>query len=199
MQLKINRALISVSDKRELLALAFELQNLQIEIYSTGGTANVLQQSRIKVKNISEVTGFSEMLGGRVKTLHPKIFAGILAKREDPEHIEQTTKMKISLIDLVVVNLYPFAQVVKKRRVNLEEAIENIDIGGPSLIRAAAKNFHSVAVIVNPEKYGVIIDELKKQNGYLSLKTRKNLAVAAFNHTYNYDKMIYEYLNEKLD
>lgn len=198
MQLKIKRALISVSDKRDLLPFAFDLQNLGVEIYSTGGTAKTLQEAQIKVINISEVTGFPEMLGGRVKTLHPKIFAGILAKREDPQHMQQMQQMSFSLIDLVVVNLYPFAQVVKKLRVTLEEAIENIDIGGPSLIRASAKNFFSVAVVVDPIKYPQIITELKSQEGCLSLETRKKLAIAAFKHTFNYDKMIYEYLSEKL-
>lgn len=198
MQLKINKALISVSDKRDLLSFAFDLQNLGVEIYSTGGTAKTLQDAQIKAINISEVTGFPEMLDGRVKTLHPKIFAGILAKREDPKHMEQMQQMSFSLIDLVVVNLYPFSQVVKKLRVTLDEAIENIDIGGPSLIRASAKNFLSVAVVVDPAKYSQIIIELKKQDGCLSLETRKNLAIDAFKHTFNYDKMIYEYLSEKL-
>lgn len=198
MQLKINRSLISVSDKRDLLSFAFDLQSLGVEIYSTGGTAKTLQDAQIKAVNISDVTGFPEMLGGRVKTLHPKIFAGILAKREDPEHMQQMQQMSFSLIDLVVVNLYPFSQVVKKLRVTLDEAIENIDIGGPSLIRASAKNFLSVAVVVDPVKYSQIIEELKKQDGCLSLETRKNLAIDAFNHTFNYDKMIYEYLSEKL-
>jgi len=166
--LKVNRALISVSDKKGVLAFAKGLHVLGVEILSTGGTARQLREAGIPVKEVSEYTGFPEMLDGRVKTLHPKIHGGLLARRDKPEHMEQVKKHKIGLIDMAVVNLYPFASVARKKNVSLEEAIENIDIGGPSMLRSAAKNFRSVAVISNPDRYQEVLTELDTNNGLLS-------------------------------
>ncbi|MFQ6003777.1 MAG: bifunctional phosphoribosylaminoimidazolecarboxamide formyltransferase/IMP cyclohydrolase, partial [Candidatus Zixiibacteriota bacterium] len=156
---KIKRALLSVSDKRGIIELAKVLSKLGVEIVSTGGTQAELKKAGVKSISISSFTGFPEILGGRVKTLHPKVFGGILAKRKDEQHKKEMGEQDIKCVDLVVVNLYPFEDTVNKAKVTQEEAIENIDIGGPSMIRAAAKNFESVAVVVNPEKYERIIKE----------------------------------------
>ena len=195
---KIKRALISVSDKEGIVDFAKGLRNLGIEIISTGGTAKLLQKAQIKVKLISEVTNFPEILEGRVKTLHPLIFGGILFKREDPLHQKEIREQQIEQIDLVAVNLYPFEKTVLQKEVELDEAIENIDIGGPSLLRAAAKNYQDVAVIINPRDYPVILEELKKNNGEISLDTKKKLAVKVFEHTSFYDGIITQYLRKNL-
>ena len=155
----------------------------------------MLRQEDIKATPVAEVTGFPEMLDGRVKTLHPKIHGGILADRSKPEHIRQLEFQKIQAIDLVVVNLYPFAQTVAKPGVTREEAIEQIDIGGPTMVRAAAKNNAHVAVVVNPARYRAIIDEMKNNDGEISEETRRDLAREAFAHTAQYDTMISEYLD----
>jgi len=168
---KIKRALISVSDKEGIVDFARGLEELGIEIISTGGTARLLQKENIKVTLISEVTGFPEILEGRVKTLHPLIFGGILAKREDPLHQKEIKEQKIEQIDLVVVNLYPFEKTVSRKEVGLDEAIENIDIGGPSLLRAAAKNYQDVTVVINPQGYPALLGELRENNGEISLAT----------------------------
>src|SRR3989338_8369489 len=149
--IKVNRALISVSEKKGILIFAKELHALGVEIVSTGGTARLLKEGGLPVIEVSEYTGFPEMLDGRVKTLHPKIHGGLLARREVPEHMDQVKKHKIGLIDMVVVNLYPFGSVTKKKNVTLEEAIENIDVGGPSMLCSDAKHFRNVAVICNPD------------------------------------------------
>lgn len=198
MWVKIKRALISVSDKTGIMDFAKQLKEQDVEIISTGGTAKVLTDAGIEVVGISEVTGFPEMMDGRVKTLHPAIHAALLARRDNFSHMEQLKQQNITPIDMVVVNLYPFAQVVSKRRVTMEEAIENIDIGGPSMIRSAAKNFESVAIIVNHKYYEEIIDEMKKNEGQVSLETRRRLCVEAFAHTAEYDKMIHLYLKKNL-
>ena len=164
---KIKRALISVSDKVGILEFAKELKKFDVEILSTGGTAKLLRENGIQVQEVSEYTGFPEMLDGRVKTLHPKIHAGLLALRENKAHMETLKKNGIGLIDMVVVNLYPFEKTIQKPGVSIEEVIENIDIGGPSMLRSAAKNHHSVAVICNAGRYGQVIEELKKNNGAL--------------------------------
>jgi len=195
---KVKRALLSVSDKTGIVDFAKGLVNFKIELISTGGTARVLSTAGIKVLGVSSITGFPEMMDGRVKTLHPAIHGALLARRDNPSHIRQIKEQGIELIDLVAVNLYPFAQVVAKRRTTLEEAIENIDIGGPSMVRSAAKNFQSVTIIVNPAKYKEVLGELKENQGALSLKTRKRLAVEAFSHTAEYDKMIHNYLKKAL-
>lgn len=186
---------MSVSDKTDVVWLARELTALGVEIVSTGGTYKMLRQEDIKATPVAEVTEFPEMLDGRVKTLHPKIHGGILADRSKPEHVRQLEYQKIQAIDLVVVNLYPFAQTVAKPGVTREEAIEQIDIGGPTMVRAAAKNNAHVAVVVNPARYRAIIDEMKNNDGEISEETRRDLAREAFAHTAQYDTMISEYLD----
>jgi len=196
--LKVKRALISVSEKKGLLAFAKGLHALGVEIISTGGTARKLKEGGIPVIEVSEYTGFPEMLDGRVKTLHPKIHGGLLARREKSEHMDQVRKHKIGLIDMVVVNLYPFASVIRKKNVQLEEAIENIDVGGPSMLRSAAKNFRNVAVISNPSRYQTVLSELDTNNGLLSDSVLFNLAVEAFKHTAHYDGLISSFLDQRL-
>jgi phosphoribosylaminoimidazolecarboxamide formyltransferase/IMP cyclohydrolase len=197
--LKVHRALISVSEKKGIVPFAKGLQGLGVEILSTGGTARQLREAGLPVKEVSDYTGFPEMLDGRVKTLHPKIHGGLLARRDKLEHMEQVKKHKIGLIDMVVVNLYPFASVISKRNVALEEAIENIDIGGPALLRSAAKNFRNVAVLSNPDRYLSILNELETNNGLLSDSVLFKLAVEAFTHTAEYDSLISAFLNQRLD
>lgn len=195
---KIKRALISVSNKEGVIYFAQGLSKMGIEIISTGGTAKLLIEAGIKVKLISEVTNFPEILDGRVKTFHPLIFGGILARSDNHIHQEQLAAQQIESIGLVVVNLYPFQKTISKKEVSLEEAIENIDIGGPSLLRAAAKNYQDVAVVINPQDYPVILEELKKNNGEISLDTKKKLAVKVFEHTSFYDGIITKYLRKNL-
>lgn len=192
-RVKIRRAIMSVSDKTNLVEFAKALSKLGVEIISTGGTQAELKKAKIKSVSISSFTGFPEILGGRLKTLHPKVFGGILAKRDDEEQEKEVAEQDIRYIDLVVVNLYPFGKVITQKEIQLEEAIENIDIGGPSMIRAAAKNYNSVAVVVNPKKYGDIINELEANGGTLSLATRFGLAKEVFEHTAYYDSMIANY------
>ncbi len=192
---KIQRALISVYDKKGIIEFAKELSELKIEIVSSGGTATLLKENKIIVKEVAEITGFPELMDGRVKTLHPKIHGGILANRSKKSHLEEAKKNKIRLIDLVVVNLYPFEQVISKKNVKLEEAIENIDIGGPTLIRSAAKNYKDVAVVCDPKKYTEIIKELK-ENGEISIKTKENLALSAFENISHYDMIIEKFLRK---
>ncbi len=190
---KINTALISVSNKEGLVDFARGLNKHKVKIISTGGTADLLKKEGIPVVSISDVTGFPEMLDGRVKTLHPAVHGGLLARRDKKEHMEQLKKHDINLIDLVVVNLYPFSETITKKDVKKEEAIENIDIGGPSMIRSAAKNADAVAVVVNPERYPEILKELDQTDGTLSLGTREELMVEAFKHTAAYDSTIFNY------
>jgi len=192
---KIKRALISVWDKTGILDFAKELNNLGVEILSTGGTAKLLRENNIAVKDVSEYTGFPEMLDGRVKTLHPKIHAGLLALRDNPEHMEKLKEHDIGLIDMVVVNLYPFEATTQKPGVTIEEVIENIDIGGPSMLRSAAKNAQSVAVVCNPSRYPQIIEELKKNKGALSQDLMRQLGIEVFGLTSHYDGAIYDYLS----
>ncbi len=196
--LKVKRALISVSDKKGLLALAKGLHALGVEILSTGGTARHLRDGNIPVIEVSDYTQFPEMLDGRVKTLHPKIHGGLLARRDKKEHMDQINKHKIGLIDMVVINLYPFEQVIQKKHVSLDEAIENIDIGGPSMLRSAAKNFKSVAVVCNPSRYKDIMQELDTNNGLLSDTVLFQLSVEAFGHTARYDGIISDFLTKHL-
>jgi len=195
---KIKRALISVSDKEGLIDFAKGLEKSGIEIISTGGTARLLKDAKIKVKLISEVTNFPEILDGRVKTLHPLIFGGLLARSDNPLHQEQIAAQQIEPIGLVVVNLYPFQKTISNEEVTLEEAIENIDIGGPSLLRAAAKNYQDVAVVINPQDYPIILKELEKNQGEISLETKKRLATEVFEHTSFYDSIISQYLRKNL-
>jgi len=191
---KVRRALLSVSDKAGLAEFAKELAGLGVELISTGGTAKALKDAGLKVMDVSEYTGFPEMLDGRLKTLHPKVHGGLLAKRDNPSHMEDIKKHGIGLIDMVVVNLYPFEQTVSKPGVTFEECIENIDIGGPTMLRSASKNFESVAVVVDTGDYGCIVEELKKNNAELSGKTRLALAKKVFQHTSRYDTLIADYL-----
>jgi phosphoribosylaminoimidazolecarboxamide formyltransferase/IMP cyclohydrolase len=189
------RALISVSDKSGVIELANELTSLSFEILSTGGTAKVLQEAGIPVTNISELTGFPECLDGRVKTLHPKVHAGILAIRDNPEHMRQLEELGIDCIDLIIINLYPFRQTILKEGVKLEEAIENIDIGGPTMLRAAAKNYQDVAVVVDPSDYDIVLSELR--DGEISVATKFYLASKVFEQTAHYDALIAQYLREQ--
>src|SRR3984957_14348928 len=187
---RIQRAILSVTDKTGLVDFARRLAGLGIELISTGGTAKLLRDSRISVKDISELTGFPEMLGGRVKTLHPKVHGGVLYRREDPAHVAAVAEHGIQPIDMVVVNLYAFEKTAAKPGVAFDELIENIDIGGPSMIRSAAKNFHDVAIVTSPADYDAIADELARSGGALSLDTKWNLARKAFATTAAYDSAI---------
>jgi len=191
---KIRRALISVSDKQGIVELASVLDRFGVEIISTGGTASTLRDAGFAVTDVSAVTGFPEMMDGRVKTLHPKIHGAFLALRENDEHVAAMSQHGIDPIDLVVVNLYPFEVTVAKENVTLEEAVENIDIGGPAMIRSAAKNWRDVAVVTGPGAYGEIISELKANDGSLSLATRRRLATEAYSRTAAYDTAISTYL-----
>src|SRR5215216_1652823 len=193
----IRRALISVSDKTGILDLARELTRFNVEIISTGGTAKTLRDAGITVRDISDITGFPEMMDGRVKTLHPRVHGGLLAIRDNPEHVAAMQQHLIQPIDLVVVNLYPFAETIKREGVTREEAIEQIDIGGPAMIRSAAKNARDVAVVVLPSRYQSIVTELKNHEGALSLATRQRLAQEAFQHTAAYDVIVSAFLSSK--
>lgn len=193
----IKRALISVSDKTGIVELAQALAEKGVEIISTGGTAKTLSAAGLKVINISDVTGFPECLDGRVKTLHPKVHAGILAIRSNEEHMRQIKELGVETIDLVVINLYPFKQTILKGNVELEEAIENIDIGGPTMLRAAAKNYQDVVVVVDPTDYEKVLFEVN-ETGDVSLRTKFKLAYKVFEHTSHYDTLIAKYLRDTL-
>lgn len=195
---KIRRAIISVSDKSGVEDFARVLSDLDVEILSTGGTAKKLKEAGIDVKEVSDYTGFPEILDGRVKTLHPKIHGGLLARRDNPDHMEQLKKHNIEPIDMVVVNLYPFEKTISKPDVTFQEAIENIDIGGPTMIRAAAKNFESVVVIVDPADYEIVREEMVRLGGEVSYKTRVRLAQKVFAHTSKYDAAIADYLQKTI-
>ena len=187
---KIQRAILSVTDKTGLVDFARRLASFGIELVSTGGTAKLLRDSGIKVKDISELTGFPEMLDGRVKTLHPKVHGGILHRREDPKHVAAVAEHGIAPIDMVVVNLYAFEKTAARPGVAFEELIENIAIGGPSMIRSAAKNFHDVAIVTSPADYGSVAEELSRSGGTLSPATKWRLAQKAFATTAAYDSAI---------
>jgi phosphoribosylaminoimidazolecarboxamide formyltransferase / IMP cyclohydrolase len=197
----IKRALLGVSDKSGLVDLARALERLKVEILSTGGTAAALAKGAIRVTAVEQFTGFPEILDGRVKTLHPKIHGGILARRAEPTHVAEMRRHGIEPIDLVVVNFYPFEQVVANSGVGLDEAIENIDIGGPTLVRAAAKNYPDVAVVVDPADYPGLVREMEENGGAVSLATRWRLARKAFARVTAYDCAILNYLGarEKID
>ena len=191
---RIRRALISVSDKRGVVELARGLIRLGVEILSTGGTARILRENGIETIDVSEYTGFPEILDGRVKTLHPKVHGGILADRRNPQHRKTMERLGIVPIDLVVVNLYPFEATIAKAGTTLNEAIEQIDIGGPSMLRSAAKNHQCVAVLTDPKDYPSLLEELKKSDGALSERMRLSLALKAFQKTARYDAAIVSYL-----
>ena len=193
----IKQALISVSDKTGVLDFARALNQLGVNILSTGGTAKLLQENGVPVTEVADYTGFPEMLDGRVKTLHPKVHGGILARRDFPEHIAKLEEHNIPQIDMVVVNLYPFQQTVAKEQCSLEDAIENIDIGGPTMLRSAAKNHRDVVVVVDPADYGVVLAEMKGSGGDagpVSYETKFRLAKKVFAHTAQYDGAITNYL-----
>lgn len=191
------RAIISVSDKTGVVEFAKGLTDLGFEIISTGGTAKALKDAGISVIPVSDITGFPECLDGRVKTLHPKIHAGILAMRSNAEHMEQLSELGVDTIDVVAINLYPFRETIMKDGVTLEEAIENIDIGGPTMIRAAAKNYQDVAVVVDPADYETVLAEYKA-NGEVSKETKFELAYKVFEHTASYDTLISTYLRKQI-
>src|SRR5947209_6009505 len=191
----IRRALLSVSDKSGLVEFARALRGFGVELLSTGGTAKALREAGLEVRDVSDVTGFPEMLDGRVKTLHPRIHGGILAVRDNPEHARALEEHRIEPIDMVVINLYPFEQTIAREGVTLEEAVEQIDIGGPAMVRSAAKNFKDVAVVVSPVNYSRVVEEMKYYGGALRLETREQFALFAFSHTSAYDSVICDYLN----
>ncbi|MEP6850687.1 MAG: bifunctional phosphoribosylaminoimidazolecarboxamide formyltransferase/IMP cyclohydrolase [Acidobacteriota bacterium] len=195
---KIKRALISVSDKTGILELANALTDLGVDIISTGGTAKALREGDLSVTDVSDVTGFPEMMDGRVKTLHPKMHGAFLALRDNSEHLDSMNAHGIEPIDLVVVNLYPFEATIAKDGVSLEVAVENIDIGGPAMIRSASKNWRDVAVVTDPRLYSGIVEELLQNNGSLSLETRQRLATLAYTRTASYDLAISSYLAGQL-
>jgi phosphoribosylaminoimidazolecarboxamide formyltransferase/IMP cyclohydrolase len=196
---KVRRALLSVSDKRGIIDFARGLAELGIEIVSTGGTARELEAAGIGVRPIDDYTGFPEIMDGRVKTLHPKLYAGLLAVRDNPEHVRQAAEQGIEFVELVCVNLYPFERTVARLDASESEVIENIDIGGPTLIRAAAKNHAFAAVVVRPESYDAVLDELRESDGGLSLPTRESLAGEAFAYTARYDTAIARWFAEKVE
>jgi phosphoribosylaminoimidazolecarboxamide formyltransferase/IMP cyclohydrolase len=193
---KIRRALISVSDKTGIVDFAHALKEFGVEIISTGGTAKALRDAGIDVRDVSDVTGFPEMMDGRVKTLHPKIHGALLGLRDNPEHESAMREHGIEPIDMVVVNLYPFEETIKREGVTLEEAIEQIDIGGPAMLRSAAKNFRDVAAVCNPDMYSEVMENLNRNSGSLTLESRLQLANLTFMETGTYDSSIWSYLLE---
>ena len=195
--MKIKRAFLSVSDKTGIVELGKFLSNNGVEIISTGGTMKALREAGVPVTYVSDVTGFPEIMDGRVKTLNPKIHGAILAVRSNPEHMEALAEHNITPIDLVVVNLYPFRETIAKPGVTEAEAIENIDIGCPAMVRASAKNFKDVVIVTYPRRYAQLMEMLDK-NGDVDQHTRKELAFEAFSHTAEYDTMISEYLKKQL-
>jgi len=196
--MKIKRALVSVSDKKGVVEFARKLHAAGVEIVSTGGTMKAIKEAGIPVMYVSDVTGFPEIMDGRVKTLNPYIHGGILAVRDNPAHVQAMKEHKITPIDLVVVNLYPFQATIARPDVKLAEAIENIDIGGPAMIRAAAKNFKFVTVVTNPARYDQIAAAILKE-GCVSGMMRMQLAQEAFQHTAEYDACIQGYLKEQIN
>jgi len=191
---KIKRAILGVYDKANIVEFAKALREFDVEILSTGGTGRALAEGGVSVRQVSDYTGFPEMMNGRVKTLHPKIHGGLLAMRDNEEHMKEAKANGVEMIDMVVVNLYPFEATIAKPGVTLAEAIENIDIGGPTMLRAGAKNYKDVAIVTAVSQYESIVDEMKKNDGCLSLKTRFELAKEVFKLTSHYDTAISSYL-----
>lgn len=196
-QVRVRRALVSVTDKTGVAEFCSALvSEFDVEIVSTGGTAKVLIEAGVPVRPIDDLTGFPEMMDGRVKTLHPRVHGGLLARRDVPEHMAAAEEHGIGMIDMVIVNLYAFEKTVARDGVTLEDAIENIDIGGPSMLRSAAKNFDSVAVVTDPSRYGQILDEMRSTGGFTTYDTRASLAVEVFRTTSAYDSAIWMYLSD---
>ena len=193
----IKRALISLSDKSGIIPFAKKLNDSGVSILSTGGTAKLLRDNGIDATEVSDYTGFPEMMDGRVKTLHPKIHGALLGLRDNPEHIEAMQKHGIIPIDMVVINLYPFQQTIS-RGCTLDEAIENIDIGGPAMLRSAAKNYKYVTVIIDPKDYDSVLSEMELNDGCVSEETNFRLAIKVFELTSQYDSMIATYLKEQI-
>jgi len=191
----IKRALVSVSDKTKIAEFAKQLNERGVEILSTGGTAELMKKNGVPVTLISDYTGFPEMMGGRIKTLHPKVHGGILGRRDVPAHMEAMEQHAIQPIDMVVINLYPFEATISKEECTLADAIENIDIGGPAMVRSASKNYNDVAIVVNPADYEVVLKEMDANNGAVTLETRQRLSRDAFAMTARYDSMISGYLS----
>ncbi len=194
--LPVRRALLSVTDKSGLVEFATALQQRGIELVSTGGTKRVLQEAGLQVVGVSEVTGFPEILGGRVKTLHPRIHAGILADKDNPEHVQKLQELQIPPFELVCVNLYDFAKA-QKQGLALKDAVEQIDIGGPTLLRAAAKNYHSMVVTPDTQAYAPVLQDLERNQGAVALGLRRQLAAATFAAVSRYDAMIADYLQQR--
>jgi len=195
---KIRKVLISVSDKSGVVEFAKSLSKYDVQFLSTGGTAKVLREAGLNIMDVSEYTGFPEMLDGRVKTLHPKIHGGLLGLRTNPEHVKTMKKHGIENIDMIVVNLYPFEATISKPDCTFEDAIENIDIGGPTMLRSAAKNFESVSVIIDPVDYDSVLSDMEKNDGAVTRNTNYKLAIKVFETTSKYDAMITGYLKENL-
>jgi len=198
-EVRVRRALLSVSDKRGVVDFARGLSELGVEMVSTGGTARELVAAGLEVRGIEDFTGFPEIMDGRVKTLHPKLYAGLLARRDDPEHLRQAAENDIEFVDLVCVNLYPFERTAGRFGASDEEVIEDIDIGGPAMIRATAKNHGFAVVVVRPESYDAVLEELRESDGMLSLPTREWLAAEAFSYTARYDTAISRWFGEKFE
>src|SRR5829696_2017090 len=196
-EVRVRRALLSVSDKTGIAEFAKGLADLGIELVSTGGTATTLRDAGLEVRDIEDFTGFPEIMGGRVKTLHPKLYAGVLALRDEPAHMAAAQEHEVEFVDLVCVNLYPFEAWASRPGVTEHEVLEHIDIGGPTMIRAAAKNFAFTGVVVKPESYDAVLQELRDTDGQLSLATRENLAAEAFAYTARYDTAIAGWFAEK--
>src|SRR6267378_3015391 len=195
--MKISRALISVSDKRGIAEFARALEKQGVDIISTGGTAELLRKEGVPVREISSFTGYPEVLEGRVKTLHPRVHGGLLYRRGNPEHEAEARECGFEPIDLVVVNLYPFEKTIAKPNVTLAQAIENIDIGGPSMIRSAAKNYESVTVVTDPADYDLVLQTMRDNEGETTLKLRERLAIKAFIKSSDYDRVIGTFLNQE--
>ena len=191
---KIKRVLISVSDKSGVADFAKELDKFGVKFLSTGGTAKLLRDVGLDVQDVSDYTGFPEMLDGRVKTLHPKVHGGLLGVRSNPDHVKTMKEHNIEEIDMVVINLYPFKQTIEKEGCTFEDAIENIDIGGPAMLRSSAKNHAFVTVIIDPADYKPVLEEMEKNNGEVSKETNLRLAVKVYQTTHEYDGMIADYL-----
>ena len=196
-EVRVRRALLSVSDKTGIAEFARGLAELGVELVSTGGTATTLREAGLEVRDIADFTGFPEIMGGRVKTLHPKLYAGVLALRDEPAHMAAAQEHEIEFVDLVCVNLYPFEAWANRRGVTEHEVLEHIDIGGPTMVRAAAKNFAFTAVVVKPESYDAVLQELSEGDNQLSLTTRESLAAEAFAYTARYDTAISRWFAEK--
>ncbi|MBG83755.1 MAG: bifunctional phosphoribosylaminoimidazolecarboxamide formyltransferase/inosine monophosphate cyclohydrolase [Phycisphaerae bacterium] len=193
----VRRALLSVSDKSDLIPFAKALVRLEIELLSTGGTARALREADIPVTDVADVTGFPEIMDGRVKTLHPRIHGALLARRDEPSHLEAMEAHEIVPIDLACINLYPFERTIQKEGISDEEAIEQIDIGGPSMVRSSAKNHESVCVVTSPDQYDMVISELTSQDGATSMQLRRSLAAAAFSRTARYDAAISSWMSRR--